>query len=472
MSRETHGRIPSVDEIMKTAPAVESCALYGRPSTLAAARVVVDEVRRGRGEGAMPSAEQFGERVSAHATAMAMPHLKHVFNMTGVVLHTNLGRAVLAEEAIAAAADAMRHPVSLEFDLDSGQRGERDDHVRDLICELTGAADATVVNNNAAALFLVLNTLAHRRETIVSRGELIEIGGSFRLPAIMERAETILHEVGTTNRTHAGDYASAINEQTGLLLKVHTSNYVIRGFTTAVGTSDMACIAQQAKLPSVYDMGSGILLGLERFGLAHEPTVSKILREGIDLVTFSGDKLLGGPQAGFIAGRKDLIAAINRNPMKRAMRIDKMRVAALEATLRLYRDPDRLAQRLPTYRLIRRSCDELRDVARQLLSLARQQLGAEFKVEISDCDGEIGSGAMPTEKIASVGLAIRSTRGSGRALIELAAALRRLPIPVIGRIESDALILDMRCLEDVTAFSMNFMQLARGGTDLDSRTLE
>jgi len=460
---------------MRTAPAAQSCALYGRPPTLAAARFVVDEVRRNRGDSAMPSAEQFGARAFAHATARSMPHLKHVFNMTGVVLHTNLGRATLAEEAVAAAVDAMRHPVALEFDLESGERGERDDHVRDLICELTGAADATVVNNNAAALFLVLNTLAHRRETIVSRGELIEIGGSFRLPAIMERAETILREVGTTNRTHAGDYASAVNGQTGLLLKVHTSNYVIRGFATAVGVPDVARIAREAELPSVYDMGSGILLGLEKFGLLHEPTVSEILREGIDLVTFSGDKLLGGPQAGFIAGRKELIAAINRNPMKRAMRLDKMRMAALEATLRLYRDPDRLAQRLPIYRLIGRSRDELRDVARQLLPLVGRQLGAGFQVAVLDCDGEIGSGAMPTEKIASAGLAIRSMQRSGRALIELSAALRRLPVPVVGRIESDALVLDVRCLEDVAAFSANFMQLtpcSDAGADADSGTLK
>jgi L-seryl-tRNA(Ser) seleniumtransferase len=238
--RQAVNRIPSIDEIMKTAAAVRACALFGRPASLAAARAVADQARSRRDEMTMPDAEQFGEAVLARATADGLPHMRRVFNLTGVILHTNLGRAVLAEEAVEAAIAAMRHPVSLEFDLETGERGERDDHVRELLCEMTGAQDATVVNNNAAALFLVLNTLARGRETIVSRGELIEIGGSFRLPSIMTRAETSLCEVGTTNRTHIGDYVSAITAQTGLLLKVHASNYVINGFTTSVAVSEVA----------------------------------------------------------------------------------------------------------------------------------------------------------------------------------------------------------------------------------------
>ena len=259
------------------------------------------------------------------------------------MLHTNLGRALIADQAIEAAVVAMRNAVALEFDLATARRGERDDVVRGLLRELTGAEDATVVNNNAAAVLIVLNTLAKGRAAIVSRGELIEIGGAFRMPEIMSRAGAKLVEVGTTNRTHLKDYAGAIDAKTGLILKVHTSNYKIEGFTAAVSARELATLARERSVPLVNDLGSGTLIDLSHFGLAHEPTVAEALAEGADLVTFSGDKLLGGPQAGFIVGRKELVARINRNPMKRALRVDKIRLAAIEATLKLYRDPDRLA---------------------------------------------------------------------------------------------------------------------------------
>ena len=285
--------------------------------------------------------------------------------------------------------------------------------------------------------------------SIVSRGELIEIGGAFRMPEIMSRAGTRLREVGTTNRTHKKDYIAAIGPKTGLVLKVHTSNYRIQGFVAEVSPRDLAALARERKIPLVNDLGSGTLVDLARFGLAHEPTVTEAISEGADLVTFSGDKLLGGPQAGFIVGRSEWIEKINRNPMKRALRLDKIRIAALEATLRLYRDPDRLAARLPTLRLLARPLRDIEALASRLLPAVSSRLGAAFSVQAKRCKSEIGSGSLPLETIESAALVIRpsAARASGRALAALAAACRGLPVPVVGRIEDQSLVLDLRCLE-------------------------
>jgi L-seryl-tRNA(Ser) seleniumtransferase len=440
--------LPAVATVLATAGAAALVERHGRVATTEAIRQVIDDTRQAlRATPAVaPDADELATRAGDLLAAKA-PGMRPLFNLTGTVLHTNLGRAVLAEAAVDAAANAMRHPVALEYDLDSGSRGDRDDHVRGLLRELTGAEDATLVNNNAAAVLLCLNTFALRREAIVSRGELIEIGGAFRMPDIMLRAGADMVEVGTTNRTHAADYRNALSERTGLVLKVHTSNYRIQGFVAEVGARELAGIADAAGVPLLNDLGSGSLVDLSRYGLLKEPTVREAVAEGARLVTFSGDKLLGGPQAGFIVGDRALIAEINRNPLKRALRVDKIRLAAIEATLALYRDPDRLASRLPTLRYLARPREAIDTQARRLLPAVAQLVGAAFAVDVGDCQSQIGSGALPLDTLASVALRLRP-HGSQEVLEPLAAALRALSHPVIGRVSEGALLMDLRCLDE------------------------
>ena len=450
--------IPSVDAMLRSEAGAQLVARFGRAEATASIRRQLEAQREAARLGAhVGAADSIALAALADLEASNVNSLRLVFNLTGTVLHTNLGRALLADAAVEAAAAAMRNAIALEYDLASGKRGERDDHLRDLICELTGAEDATLVNNNAAAVLLVLNTLAgHGGGAIVSRGELIEIGGAFRMPDIMARAGARLIEVGTTNRTHEKDYQSALREEgVSLILKVHTSNYRIEGFTKEVEAPALARMAKSAGVALVNDLGSGTLVDLAQWGLRREPTVREAVVEGADIVTFSGDKLLGGPQAGIIVGRKELIAAINRNPMKRALRVDKLRLAALEATLKLYRDPGRLVEKLPTLRLLARKRDDIAAQADMLLPLARQSVGVEYSVDIVECSSQIGSGALPLDTLSSSGLGFRSQSGSGSALERLASALRSLPVPVIGRITDGTLILDLRCLEDVDGFAAN-----------------
>ena len=445
-----------MDTLLHNEICIAASARFGRQATVAVTRETLARLRTLAIAGAPVALldHQIAAEVAARLEASSQRNLRRVFNLTGTVLHTNLGRALLPEEAIAAAVEAMRSPVALEFDLETGGRGERDDAIRGLICELTGAEDAIVVNNTAAAVILVLNTLAAGKETVVSRGELIEIGGAFRMPDIMARAGTRLVEIGTTNRTHLRDYEVAITAATGCVMKVHTSNYLIQGFTKEVPAQDLSALAKHHGVPIVDDLGSGTLIELSRYGLRRERTVQEAVTDGADLVLFSGDKLLGGPQAGFIIGRKDLVLACAKNPMKRAMRLDKIRLAALEATLRLYRDPDTLAQRLPTLAMLTRPVGELRSVAERLTGPLRHALGDQFQVSVEDCDSQIGSGALPLESIPSAGLAMTCTskKTSGRLLALTAKSLRALPIPVIGRIANDSLILDMRTLDDEASF--------------------
>ncbi|MER8622883.1 L-seryl-tRNA(Sec) selenium transferase [Mesorhizobium sp. M1143] len=437
-------RFPSVDRILRSASGVEAAAKFGHSATVSMIRICLASERVS--SESTPTVEKVGELALSLLKDRMAPRIRPVFNLTGTVLHTNLGRASLAEEAIESATTAMRRPVNIEYNLNSGRRGERDDHIADLLCELTGAEAATVVNNNAAALLLTLNTLSQSKDAIVSRGELIEIGGSFRLPEIMQSAGARLVEVGTTNRTHARDYERAMGAETGTLLKVHTSNFKVQGFTAEVSTKKLSSMCRPLGVPLVFDLGSGSFVDMSTLGLPHEPTVRECVNEGPDLVLFSGDKVLGGVQAGFIVGRKKLVEKINQNPMKRALRVDKIRFAAIEATLKLYLNQELALRHIPTLRLLTRPREKITEVARMVLAHLKPKLGAAFSCKITECESEIGSGAAPTATIPSVAIAIRP-KGDA-SVVALEEAMRRLQVPVLGRISHGTMILDFRCLEE------------------------
>jgi len=442
-----YAALPSVDRLLASPDITTLISRHGRPWVTDIVRAHLDAARDAIKNGkAAPDLPDLTAQISAHCTAAARMNLRRVFNLTGTVIHTNLGRATLSEAAIEAMVIAARSPAALEYDIDSGGRGDRDDTVNELLRELTGGEAATIVNNNAAAVFLLLNTLAIKKQVIVSRGELIEIGGAFRIPDVMTRAGAKLVEVGTTNRTHLKDFADAITPRTAMLMKVHASNYAIEGFTKAVPESELAALARQHGLPYVVDLGSGTLTDLSVWGLPHEPTPKETLAAGADLVTFSGDKLLGGPQAGVLVGRQYLIARIKKNPLKRALRVGKTTLAALEATLRLYRDPERLPETLTTLGLLTRpQADILAQANRLLPALASAVAKLEVDVSVEPMRSQIGSGSLPVDRLPSAGLVVRA-RKKGSALNKLEARLRGLPVPVIGRIADNALWLDLRCL--------------------------
>jgi len=449
-------QLPAIDTLLRAAElqgVIDQLGLAGTKSRL---RGLQDEWRR---TGAAPEWANHAKGYAAHLQVHAnTADYESVFNMTGTLIHTNLGRAPVADSVLTAMANAARGNLSLEFDLNTGRRGSRDQPVTQRLAALTGAEAATVVNNTAAAVMITLNTFAMGKEVPVSRGELIEIGGSFRLPELMERANCTLKEVGTTNRTRVADYANSITERTGLLMKVHPSNFYIEGFTETASNQQLAELAHEHRLPYCVDLGSGALVDLTRYGLPHEPMPQTSLNQGADLVMFSGDKLMGGTQAGLIVGKKSLIDAINKNPMKRALRCDKLTLVALAETLKLYEDPDTLQDRLPLLRNMTKTMDELRSNT-QPVAAALDNALPELTVSVIDSDCQIGSGALPDKRIPSVAIRLHHTEDS--VLRDTHKRLRDLRPPVVGRLQQGELLLDARSVNDWPALLNTLKQVSQ-----------
>jgi L-seryl-tRNA(Ser) seleniumtransferase len=455
--RTLYSQLPAIDRLLRDASFSTLLHHFGHTQVVNTLREMLENAREHiRQQEKLPSwnddwATQAQLRLESHQRSALLP----VFNLTGTVLHTNLGRALQSEAAIEAVTQVMRHPVTLEYDLHGAERGHRDRALAGLLCALTGAEDACIVNNNAAAVLLMLAACASGEEVVVSRGELVEIGGAFRIPDVMRQAGCQLVEVGTTNRTHLKDYRQAANENTALLMKVHTSNYQVAGFTKAVDEAELVALGNELNIPVVTDLGSGSLVDLTQWGLPEEPMPQQLIAAGVSLVSFSGDKLLGGPQAGIIVGKKELIARIQSHPLKRALRADKMTLAALEATLRLYQHPETLVERLPTLRLLTRDASEITELAQRLLPALESKFGEQFSVCVEACLSQIGSGSLPVDRLPSAAVTFTPKDGRGTTLSALTQALRERPTPIIGRISDGRLWLDLRCLEDEVGFMEN-----------------
>lgn len=442
-------KIPKIDDVLLLLKKEGCLERASREMVVDACRDVADEIRRtimtGDRETEVPSAEQVAARVREKIENIHRPHLRRVVNATGIILHTNLGRAPLCEEALKRVHEVSRGYSNLEYDIERGKRGLRYDHVKEILCKLTGAEDALAVNNNAAAVLLVLNTLAEGKEVIVSRGELIEIGGEFRIPEVMKRSGAVLREVGTTNRTRLWDYEEAINEKTGLILKVHTSNFRIVGFTEEADLPPLVKLGREKNIPVMNDMGSGCLLELDRYGLKREPTVMDSLAAGADVVTFSGDKLLGGPQAGIVVGRETLLNRIKKNPLHRALRIDKMTLAALEGTLQQYLTEDGALSAIHSLRFLTESLSQVEKRAKKLLTLLRRRVTGGLLFSLKKGYSMAGGGSLPGQEIPTVLLRIHSERLSAS---EIERRLRGLDVPIVARIEDEEVLFDLRTLEE------------------------
>jgi len=461
-------RIPAIDLLLRSSAGVALIDSVGRTLATEAYRVSCTELRS-QMDGATARSNAIDRdtislrlhaRAHAWSEALLSPSLKPVYNLTGTILHTNLGRAVLPEESIQAMNAVARGASNLEYCLDKGARGERDNHVAAWLCRLTGAEAATVVNNNAAAVLLMLNTFASGRSVAISRGELVEIGGSFRVPDIMQRAGCKLAEVGTTNRTHLADYEEAIANGAQCVMRVQPSNFRIEGFSARVDDSALAALARASGVRFINDLGSGALVDLSRFGLPTEATPAQAIAAGAHVVSFSGDKLLGGPQCGLIVGDADSIDRIRQNPMKRALRCDKMTLAALEAILRLYADPERLLRSVPTLRLLTRTQAEIEQIASLILPALQRAVDGKATVTVEVCSSQIGSGSLPGESLPGRAFVLRPPSSSGHALQKLVRSFRRMTVPVIGRVSDGALWFDLRCVEEAGPFIDNLESLS------------
>ncbi len=440
--------LPKIDEVLAALEKRGTLGRAPREKVLGAIREVVGSIRAGilagsRDLGEALTVESAADAVAARIERLHEYSLRRVINATGIILHTNLGRAPLCKEALERIVEVSRGYSNLEFDLASGKRGLRYDHVRGILCELTGAEDALVVNNNAAAVLLVLSTLARGREAIVSRGELIEIGGEFRIPEVMERSGAVLREVGATNRTHLSDYERAIGGNTALIMKVHPSNFRIVGFSEEVPVPELVALGRRHAIPVMNDLGSGCFIRLDRYGLQPEPTVVDAVREGADVITFSGDKLLGGPQAGIIVGRKDLLEAIKRNPLNRALRIDKLTLAALEATAKLYLNEQKAVSGLRSLAALTEPVESVTRRARRLLQMLKKENFPGVTLGLRQGSSMSGGGSLPTQQIPTVLVALRS---EGLSAARIDEKLRALPVPVVARIAGDEVLFDPRTL--------------------------
>lgn len=444
-------KIPAVDRLLVSPGIEEVLTAYPRNLILKAIYQVLDELRAKIQKGETVEEEfdlgieSVSSRVAERLKVISRPSLRQVINATGVVVHTNLGRSVLAERVLRRFNAIGGGYSNLEYDLAQGRRGSRHTHVEDILKELTSAEAAMVVNNNAAAVLVCLETLAAGREVVVSRGQLVEIGGSFRVPDVMRKSKAKMVEVGTTNKTHLRDYEEVIGPETALLLKVHTSNFQIVGFTEEVPMPDLAKLGATCGIPVMHDLGSGCLVDLSNYGLIKEPTVQEVLAEGADLVTFSGDKLLGGPQAGIILGRKDLVEAIRQNQLSRALRIDKFTLLALEETLRLYRDEKTAVKEIPTLNMICRPYRSLMKKAERLLKITGKLKTGNFSLVLADGNSKAGGGALPLLELPSRLLCMIPGRLSSQ-FIEV--WLRSYDPPVITRLEKERVILDVRTIQE------------------------
>lgn len=434
--------LDSVDRIVRSEPMKPIVDIWGFGNTVDAIRAIQESVRKDEQSLAQPSSiEEYFALATSWLNSNRKLGYRPVFNLTGTILHTNLGRAVLSEQLLNRAIETVGKPVTLEYDLNSGKRGEREGVIRERLVRLTNAESAAVVNNNAAAVLIVLNTFAMGRDVLVSRGELIEIGGSFRLPEILSRAGCNLVEVGTTNRTRVADYANAITEETALLLKVHPSNYSIQGFTESASEKELAELSRHKSIPFVLDLGSGALIDLQKLGIPREPLPQDSIENGVDLVTFSGDKLLGGPQAGIIVGKSDYIERINTNPLKRALRMDKVSLAILDETLKAYEDGTNLHNNIQLLKDLTVSSKQLKHRARQVTELLRNVL-SNANIDATETQSVLGSGAQPDTRLPSVAVSI--THNSESVLGKIEKRLRGLNPPVLGRRSKSRILLDMR----------------------------